>query len=178
MPTMPPVFMSAAAGIVGMGEKRRGSRRHDRRRLLLCRRIPKACRSTCWSKSRVRRWLRAAHSIRSISCAPSRSPRITMPKSMVRLSAGREDMSEETQGAMLPRRRQFYLLRSELLTTANPAPRSRSAIARKARARADGLQKSGWGCFPTAHPTRHRGHPFLAIIVATKVRNIKGPQVG
>ena len=33
----------------------------------------------------------------SNSCAPSRSRASRMPHSMVRLSAGREDMSEETQ---------------------------------------------------------------------------------
>ena len=36
--------------------------------------------------------------------------RITMPKSMVRLSAGREDMSDETQALCFLAGRQFHLL--------------------------------------------------------------------
>ena len=40
--------------------------------------------------------------------------RITMPESMVRLSAGRESMSESDAGALLPRRRQFDLHRRQV----------------------------------------------------------------
>ena len=83
------------------------------RRSPTCRSIPKACRSTCWCRSRARRCRRAQaldplDFVRTIAVA-----RICMPKSVVRLSAGREDMSEETAGAVLPRRRQFDLLRDE-----------------------------------------------------------------
>ena len=45
--------------------------------------------------------------------------RITMPRSMVRLSAGREQMSE-VAGVVFSRRREFDFLGPKLLTTPNP----------------------------------------------------------
>jgi biotin synthase len=47
--------------------------------------------------------------------------RITMPKSMVRLSAGREDMSDETQALCLLAGANSIFFGPKLLTTANPA---------------------------------------------------------
>ena len=61
-------------GIVGMGETPRGPRRHDRDARRACRRIRNRCRSTCWCASPARRSPPSRRSIRSNSCAPSRSP--------------------------------------------------------------------------------------------------------
>jgi hypothetical protein len=64
--------------------------------------------------------------------------RITMPKSMVRLSAGREDMSEEKDASsVLPRRRQLDLLRPQAPHRAQSGARSRHGPARQARPAAD-----------------------------------------
>ena len=46
--------------------------------------------------------------------------RITMPKSVVRLSAGREDMSEETQALCFLAGANSIFYGPKLLTTANP----------------------------------------------------------
>ncbi len=46
--------------------------------------------------------------------------RITMPKSMVRLSAGREDMSDETQALCLLAGANSIFYGPKLLTTPNP----------------------------------------------------------
>src|SRR3977135_415411 len=46
--------------------------------------------------------------------------RIAMPKSVVRLSAGREDMSEETQALCFPAGAASVFYGPKLLTTANP----------------------------------------------------------
>ena len=48
--------------------------------------------------------------------------RITMPKSMVRLSAGREEMSAETQALCFLAGANSIFYGAKLLTTANPAP--------------------------------------------------------
>src|SRR5262249_21918477 len=48
--------------------------------------------------------------------------RITMPKSMVRLSAGREDMSKETQALCFLAGANSIFYGPKLLTTANPEP--------------------------------------------------------
>ena len=82
-------------GIVGMGETR-----EDRvgmiATLASLRHIRNRYRSTCWCASRHaarrRATLEPLEFVRTVAVA-----RITMPRSMVRLSAGREDMSEETQ---------------------------------------------------------------------------------
>jgi biotin synthase len=55
--------------------------------------------------------------VRTIAAA-----RITMPKSMVRLSAGREDMSPETQALCFLAGANSIFYGSQLLTTPNPAP--------------------------------------------------------
>jgi biotin synthase len=47
--------------------------------------------------------------------------RITMPRSMVRLSAGREEMSEETQALCFIAGANSIFYGPKLLTTANPA---------------------------------------------------------
>ena len=59
--------------------------------------------------------------------------RITMPKSMVRLSAGREDMSDETQALCFLAGANSIFYGPKLLTTPNPGPRSRHAAARPPR---------------------------------------------
>ena len=64
--------------------------------------------------------------------------RLTMPKSMVRLSAGREDMSRRSTGAVLLRRRQFDLLRAQAADHAEPQRTPRPRAARPARHAADG----------------------------------------
>jgi len=55
--------------------------------------------------------------VRTIAAA-----RITMPKSVVRLSAGREDMSAETQALCLLAGANSIFYGPQLLTTPNPAP--------------------------------------------------------
>jgi biotin synthase len=55
--------------------------------------------------------------VRTIAAA-----RITMPKSMVRLSAGREDMSQETQALCFLAGANSIFYGARLLTTPNPAP--------------------------------------------------------
>ncbi len=59
-------------------------------------------------------------SIRSISCAPSRWRASRMPASVVRLSAGREDMSEETQALCFLAGANSIFYGPKLLTTPNP----------------------------------------------------------
>ena len=61
-----------------------------------------------------------------------------MPKSVVRLSAGREDMSEETQALCFLAGANSIFYGPKLLTTPNPEPRPRHAAARQARPAADG----------------------------------------
>ena len=66
----------------------------------------------------ARRALR--RSIHSISCAPLRSRASCMPASVVRLSAGREDMSEETQALCFLAGANSIFYGPKLLTTPNP----------------------------------------------------------
>jgi biotin synthase len=64
--------------------------------------------------------------VRTIAAA-----RITMPRSVVRLSAGREDMSEETQALCFLAGANSIFFGPKLLTTANPGPdRDRELMAR------------------------------------------------
>jgi biotin synthase len=57
--------------------------------------------------------------------------RITMPRSVVRLSAGREDMSEETQALCFLAGANSIFYGPKLLTTANPErDRDRDLMAR------------------------------------------------
>ena len=79
------------------GRERRRPRRADRDAGELAAASRNRCRSTCWCRSKARRssgtiGLDPLDFVRTIAVA-----RITMPKSVVRLSAGREDMSDETQ---------------------------------------------------------------------------------
>ena len=62
----------------------------------------------------------ARRSIRSISCAPSRSRASACRSSVVRLSAGREDMSEETQALCFLAGANSIFYGPKLLTTPNP----------------------------------------------------------
>ena len=64
--------------------------------------------------------------------------RITMPKSMVRLSAGRETMSDETQALCFLAGANSIFCGPKLLTTPNPERRSRSSPVRTTGSDADG----------------------------------------
>ena len=64
--------------------------------------------------------------------------RITMPRSMVRLSAGRESMSESDAGALLPRRRQQHLHRRQAADHRQRRRRRRRGAVRQAGPEADG----------------------------------------
>ena len=125
-------------GIVGMGEGARGSRRHDRDAGEPAGASGVACRSTCWCRSRARRSPASAkldplEFVRTIAVA-----RITMPKSVVRLSAGREDMSEETQALCFLAGANSIFYGPKLLTTPNPGRDRDMASARQARPAPDG----------------------------------------
>ena len=65
--------------------------------------------------------------------------RITMPKSMVRLSAGREEMSAETQALCFLAGANSIFYGPKLLTTPNPERDSDLRTARQARHAADGV---------------------------------------
>jgi biotin synthase len=91
-----------SGGIVGMGETR-ADRVGFIHTLATCRSIPRACRSTRWCRSRAPvlgdmladtplAKIDDIEFVRTVAAA-----RITMPLSMVRLSAGRESMSEATR---------------------------------------------------------------------------------
>ena len=66
--------------------------------------------------------------------------RIAMPKSVVRLSAGREDMSEETQALCFLAGANSIFYGPKLLTTPNPGRDRDMRAARQARPRADGCR--------------------------------------
>ena len=57
--------------------------------------------------------------------------RILMPRAMVRLSAGRTEMSEETQALCFLAGANSIFVGEELLTTPNPSPRSDAALLAK-----------------------------------------------
>ena len=65
--------------------------------------------------------------------------RITMPRSMVRLSAGRETMSEETQALCFLAGANSIFCGPKLLTTPNPRTRSRPRPDGPSRLAADGI---------------------------------------
>jgi biotin synthase len=81
---------------------------------------PESVPINCWCRSKALRLSDRANSIRSILCAPSRSRGIAMPASMVRLSAGREGMSEETQALCFLAGANSIFYGPKLLTTPNP----------------------------------------------------------
>ena len=66
--------------------------------------------------------------------------RITMPESVVRLSAGREDMSEETQALCFLAGANSIFYGPKLLTTANPGARPRHAADGPAGPGADAMR--------------------------------------
>ena len=86
-----------------------------------CRSIRKACRSTCWCRSRARRSPGERSSIRWSSCAPSRSPASACRSRWCGSRAGREDMSEETQALCFLAGANSIFYGPKLLTTPNPA---------------------------------------------------------
>ena len=102
------------------GRDARGPHRHDRDAGEFAGASRNRCRSTCWSASPARRWrtqppLEPIEFVRTIAVA-----RITMPQSMVRLSAGRESMSEETQALCFLAGANSIFCGPKLLTTPNP----------------------------------------------------------
>ena len=107
-------------GIVGMGEiapHARGADRAAREHGSVSR---NRCRSTTWCRSRARRCtapraLDPFEFVRTIACA-----RITMPKAMVRLSAGRQEMSEGVQALCFLAGANSIFYGEKLLTTGNP----------------------------------------------------------
>jgi len=121
-------------GIVGMGESR-ASRAGLIAQLANLDPYPRACRSTIWSRSKhaaVRHAeARPFEFVRTIAAA-----RITMPKAMVRLSAGREDMSSELQALCFLAGANSIFYGERLLTTVIPMWKATRAI-RPARSAAD-----------------------------------------
>ena len=107
-------------GIVGMGE---GA--EDRVGMIAtlgnsARASRKRADQSCWCRSKARRSptaraLDPLDFVRTIAVA-----RITMPASMVRLSAGREDMSDETQALCFLAGANSIFYGPKLLTTPNP----------------------------------------------------------
>ena len=65
--------------------------------------------------------------------------RITMPASMVRLSAGREDMSDETQALCFLAGANSIFYGPKLLTTPNSGPRQRHGLVGQAGPKRDGV---------------------------------------
>ena len=72
--------------------------------------------------------------------------RICMPESVVRLSAGREDMTEETQALCFLAGANSIFYGPKLLTTPNPGSRPRHGAPRQARHEADGLSEVAHQC--------------------------------
>ena len=66
--------------------------------------------------------------VRTIACA-----RITMPTSLVRLSAGRQQMSDEVQALCFLAGANSIFYGDKLLTTGNPEAAARSSAVRQAR---------------------------------------------
>ena len=102
------------------GRDARRPRRHDRNAGEPAGASGSRCRSTCWSASRARRLrtrppLDPIEFVRTIAVA-----RIAMPQSMVRLSAGRETMNEETQALCFLAGANSIFCGPKLLTTPNP----------------------------------------------------------
>ena len=97
-------------------------------------RIPKACRSTCWSASKARRSAIAPAEdplelVRTIATA-----RILMPASFVRLSAGRLSLTDEAQALCFLAGANSVFLGDRLLTTPNPGADARRAAVRQSSA--------------------------------------------
>ena len=120
-------------GIVGMGETPRGPRRLHPRAGDAAAPSRRACRSTRWCRSRARcsatcgasRWpIDDIEFVRTVAVA-----RITMPQSMVRLSAGRESMSRERRrrSASWPARTAIFT-GDKLLTAPNAGDDSDAAL--------------------------------------------------
>ena len=118
------------------GRGARGSGRHDPPRSLRFPSIPKACRSTCWCRSKARRLPMAPRSIRSTSCARLRSHALPCrnPWCGSRPAASNE---RRDAGPVFPGRRQFDFLRPKAAHHAQSRPGSRSPAPRPARACSD-----------------------------------------
>ena len=90
--------------------------------------IRKVCLSICWSAPRARRLadspdLDPLIMVRTIACA-----RILMPRSMVRLAAGRKQMSREAILLCFLAGANSIFTGERLLTTPNPAPDEDAAL--------------------------------------------------
>ena len=110
---------TCCGGIVGMGESRE-QRAGLLQTLANLPAHPDRCRSTGWCRSKARRWPSTAELdpfefVRTIAVA-----RILMPHSMVRLSAGRESMSDELQALCFLAGANSIFYGEKLLTTGNP----------------------------------------------------------
>ncbi len=111
-------------GIVGMGESRAATRGARSRNSRTWTRIPSRCRSITWCRSTERRCTSASAAsaaidpfefVRTIAVA-----RITMPKAMVRLSAGRRELGEAVQALCFLAGANSIFYGDKLLTTGNP----------------------------------------------------------
>ena len=134
------------------GRVGRGSRASCCARSPTCRSTPRACRSTSWCRCRARRWRTAAavdpfDFVRTIAVA-----RILMPRAHVRLSAGREAMSDELQALCFLAGANSIFYGEKLLTTGNPdverdrhAVRAPGAEAEAAPARVPGVPRGRRG---------------------------------
>ena len=91
--------------------------------------------------------------------------RITMPKSVVRLSAGREDMSEETQALCFLAGANSIFYGPKLLTTPNPGRDRDMALLRQAIQLADDARQRGRHPFGVARGAGddHAGIPAVTL---------------
>ena len=105
-----------------------------------------------------------------------------MPHSMVRLSAGRESMSDEAQGALLPGRRQLDLLRTQAADHAERGREPGHAPARPAGNDADADRKCRSGImsyavkelFRDVAGRRRAGWPGLGVLPVRRLQPVVG----
>ncbi len=130
-------------GIVGHGRVAPRAGRAARAAGRASTRTPRACRSTCWCRCRAPRCygtpeLDPLELVRTIAAA-----RIMMPASVVRLSAGRTEMTDELQALCLHAGASSIFLGDRLLTTPNPGDDHDQRPARAARRVAGVRRRSG-----------------------------------
>ncbi|HUS24484.1 MAG TPA: biotin synthase BioB [Candidatus Binatia bacterium] len=90
--------------------------------------------------------------------------RVTMPASYVRLSAGREAMSEELQALCFLAGANSIFYGEKLLTTANPQnDKDRALLARLGMRGEDGIRDSGFGIRDAAAAQCSNPHPARAL---------------
>ena len=110
---------TCCGGIVGMGETR-ADRAGLLHALATLPEHPDSLPINDLVPSTARRLARARRSTASSSCARSRSRASVCPKSVVRLSAGREHMSRELQALCFLAGANSIFVGDRLLTTSNP----------------------------------------------------------